>query len=97
MFGLILRAYRKEYGISQELLARTLGISRNYLSQIERGIADNISFRLGQRILNLQSKHGKIEVILPRRALIDVEIASEIVWLNWEGVVTRILNCLKWS
>ena len=88
-FAKILTAFRTANKLSQQETANRLGISRNYLSQIERGKAMNISFDLGLRILNLGSQHGKIEVTLPRRVLIDGHIAAEMVWLNQQGVHTE--------
>ena len=46
------KRHRKNYGLSQEVMAENLGISRNYLSQIERGIADNLSMKLYENIIN---------------------------------------------
>ena len=43
--------HRKNHGLSQEVMAERLGISRNYLSQIERGLADNLSMRLYENII----------------------------------------------
>jgi len=87
-FGNVLKTFRAEEGINQQELATRLGISRCYLSQIERGVATNISFALGAAILNLWNYHGTVEVVLPRRIEIDVAIAPEIVWLNAQGVMT---------
>jgi len=39
-------AKRKETGLSQEKLGEKAGISRNYVSQIERGEADSISIKV---------------------------------------------------
>lgn len=50
-FGKILKEYREQNKCSQTELATLLGISRNYVSLIERGVRDNISWRLGCRIL----------------------------------------------
>jgi len=41
--GKAIHAYRRRRKISQAELAERVGISRNYLSQIERGQAGNIS------------------------------------------------------
>lgn len=54
MFGKILKAYRERTGLSQARLAGWLEMSRNYLAQIEKGEARNISWKLGNRILKLQ-------------------------------------------
>jgi len=37
---------RKEKGLSQEELGKMAGISRNYVSQIEHGVAHNISIKV---------------------------------------------------
>jgi transcriptional regulator with XRE-family HTH domain len=88
-FADLIRAYRERTGLSQEQLARRLGVSRNYVGQIERGQARNVSFELGTRILSLGTAHGKIEVDLVRRVSLDAVITPEIVWLNVAGVVTE--------
>jgi transcriptional regulator with XRE-family HTH domain len=89
IFADLIRAYRERTGLSQEQVAHRLGVSRNYVGQIERGQARNVSFELGARILSLGAAHGKIEVELTRRALIDAAIGPEIIWLNTAGVVTE--------
>lgn len=90
MFGELLRKHRADYKLSQAEIARLLGISRNYVSMIERGLAHNLSYSLAQRIMNLSgSHHGQVQVILTRRVWVDNAIATEIVWLNSQGVVTR--------
>lgn len=91
MFDNILKSYREKTGMSQSDLANRLDISRTYLSEIERGISENISFDLAERILKIWSEpsHSTIEVVLPRRVLIDVIIAPEILWLNTIGVITE--------
>ncbi|MBU0513922.1 MAG: helix-turn-helix transcriptional regulator [Proteobacteria bacterium] len=40
-----------EEGLSQEELARKVDISRNYLSQIERGVATNLSWQVVERLI----------------------------------------------
>jgi transcriptional regulator with XRE-family HTH domain len=37
-FGRSVRSLRKQRGLSQEELAETCGLSRNYISDIERGV-----------------------------------------------------------
>jgi len=37
-FGRSIRSYRKQRGMSQEDLAEKSGLSRNYISDIERGV-----------------------------------------------------------
>jgi len=49
-FGQKVRDRRVEEDWSQEDLARKADISRNYLSQIERGVATNLSWRVVERL-----------------------------------------------
>lgn len=49
--GAHIRQHRLEHSWSQETLAEKTDISRNYLSQLERGQADNPSWRIVQKIL----------------------------------------------
>ena len=49
-FGIRIKQVRFNRGLSQEELAEQVGISRNYLSQIERGISANISFDVARRL-----------------------------------------------
>lgn len=49
-FGQRVRERREKEGWSQEKLANEVGISRNYLSQIERGVATNLSWQVVQRL-----------------------------------------------
>jgi transcriptional regulator with XRE-family HTH domain len=87
----VLKSYRDANNLNQSELAEMLGISRNYLSLLERGKARNPSQRLYQKILNLWSDpcHATVKVTLPRRVKIDAVIAPEIVWLNAVGVITE--------
>jgi len=39
--GGALKKYRKEHGLSQGALAKKLGVSRNWISGIERGVISN--------------------------------------------------------
>lgn len=52
-FATILKTYRQRERLSQTELAKQLEISRNYVSLIERGVNDNISWKLGCKILDL--------------------------------------------
>ena len=45
-FGERVRERRKQDGLSQSELAEKAGISRTYLSEIERGVATNLSWRV---------------------------------------------------
>ena len=88
MIGNLLRTYRNHHNMSQEQVAKQLQLSRNYISQIERGIATNLSFDVALRILNLGESHGQIRVTLTRRVMVDAAIAPEIVWLNAQDIET---------
>jgi transcriptional regulator with XRE-family HTH domain len=48
--GRRIRERRRQEGLSQEGLANHVGISRNYLSQIERGQATNLSWQVMGRL-----------------------------------------------
>lgn len=52
-FSKKVRERRVEEGLSQEKLAAAVGISRNYLSQIERGQATNLSWQVMERITSV--------------------------------------------
>ena len=63
-FGQTVRQRRREEGFSQEELAQKIGISRNYLSQIERGQATNLSWQVMNRltsVLGLKQEVGTLE------------------------------------
>ena len=49
-FGIRVREKRQEEGMSQAMLAEKAGISRNYLSQIERGEAVNLSWLVKKQL-----------------------------------------------
>ncbi|MDP9315707.1 MAG: helix-turn-helix domain-containing protein [Chloroflexota bacterium] len=49
-FGARVQERRMQEGLSQEELAYKAGISRNYLSQIERGQATNLSWQVMERL-----------------------------------------------
>lgn len=87
-FGLLLRSYRKQHGLTQQQVAERLQLSRVYISQIERGTSTNLSFDVAQRILNLGTLHGQIRVTLAHRIMIDAAIAPEVVWLNSQDIET---------
>ena len=64
---------RKDMGLSQEALAQRAGISRNYISLIERGEARNVSMNVvGQLAIALETtparlmgQPGQDEVLIP--------------------------------
>lgn len=68
-FGKKVRERRVEEGLSQEKLAQAVGISRNYLSQIERGQATNLSWQVMNHltsVLGLTEQEGTdSEMVLP--------------------------------
>lgn len=52
-FGKQVRDRRIQEGWSQEELAQKIGISRNYLSQIERGQSTNLSWQVREQMSSL--------------------------------------------
>ena len=52
-FGRKVRNRRVDEGWSQEELAEKVGISRPYLSRIERGIAQNLSWRVVEELVTV--------------------------------------------
>jgi transcriptional regulator with XRE-family HTH domain len=52
-FGKQVRERRTEEKLSQEKLAQAVGISRNYLSQIERGQATNLSWQVREKLTSV--------------------------------------------
>lgn len=49
-FGSQVRQQRVAKELSQEELAERVGISRNYLSQIERGVSTNLSLEVARKL-----------------------------------------------
>lgn len=62
-FGKTIRERRRQEGLSQEALAQQVGISRNYLSQIERGLATNLSWQLRQTLTSLLGVQAETPVV----------------------------------
>jgi transcriptional regulator with XRE-family HTH domain len=52
-FAKRVRDRRSQEGLSQQELADKIGISRNYLSQIERGQATNLSWQVREKLSSL--------------------------------------------
>jgi transcriptional regulator with XRE-family HTH domain len=52
-FGTQVRDRRRQEGLSQQDLADRVGISRNYLSQIERGQSTNLSWQVHEKLASL--------------------------------------------
>ncbi len=48
-----LAKYRKNRGLTQTEMAQLLGISPSYVSRIERGLANNVSVAIKQRVIAL--------------------------------------------
>lgn len=46
-----IKRYRERHEYSQEDAAARIGISRNYLSQIERGLVDNLTMKMYEKIV----------------------------------------------
>jgi len=61
-FAHLLRGYRDKTGETQEQVASRLGISRGYVSELERGEATNISLELATRIRDLAGWVASIEL-----------------------------------
>ena len=51
ILGAALREYRNTAGLTQQQAADKIGISRTYLSMIERGVTDNYSHVIYKKIL----------------------------------------------
>lgn len=58
-FGKKVRDRRLQEGLSQEELAQKVGISRNYLSQIERGQSTNLSWQVMERLTSILGLQGE--------------------------------------
>lgn len=69
-FGKKVRDRRVEEGMSQEKLAQAVGISRNYLSQIERGQATNLSWQVMDKLTSVlglkEQEETDNEMVLPQ-------------------------------
>ncbi len=63
--GTKVKSLRKEKNISQENLAKMVGISRNTLSKLENGYIANISIVTLDRVLNVLSYEIDIKVVNP--------------------------------
>lgn len=64
-FAQQVRDRRLQENLSQEDLAKQVGISRNYLSQIERGQATNLSWQVREKlasILGLKQESDEIAI-----------------------------------
>lgn len=81
-FGAIVKKYRNDYSKSQEATAELLDISRNYLSMIERGQANSISYETGDKILNLPRLANEIVEEDPDCCEAWPQIVDSFSWLS---------------
>ena len=66
-------SYRKQNGLTQADMATRLGISRNYLSLIERGVVDNITLNVYRAICRYVSPpQAYYEMMMIAKALEDL-------------------------
>ncbi|NET39309.1 MAG: helix-turn-helix transcriptional regulator [Cyanothece sp. SIO1E1] len=75
-FGDKVRKRRREEGLSQAKLAQTVGISRNYLSQIERGQALNLSWQVMERLTSVLGLKEEQPDILNKTAELPPSLAE---------------------
>jgi len=68
-FGYIVRQRRRSRKLSQQELAEAAGISRNYLSQIERGLATNLSWQVRQRLTEVLDLEVSPSAAIPSAAI----------------------------
>lgn len=72
-FAKQVRERRRQEKLSQQALADKVGISRNYLSEIERGQATNLSWQVRERLASTLGLN-----LAPAGTLDDVEIPSSL-------------------
>lgn len=72
-FAKRVRERRRQEKLSQQALADKVGISRNYLSEIERGQATNLSWQVRERLASTLGLN-----LAPAGTLDDVEIPSSL-------------------
>lgn len=75
-FAKKVRSRRLEEKLSQEELARKVGISRNYLSQIERGQATNLSWQVMEKLTSVLGLKGDSTGTLDETAEIPPSLAE---------------------
>lgn len=81
-FSAIVKKYRADYGMSQKATAKLLGISRNYLSQIEFCHTNALSYELGDKILNLPRLANKAVEEDPDCCEAWPQIVDSFSWLS---------------
>jgi len=75
-FGNTVRLRRRQEGLSQQELAEKVGISRNYLSQIERGQATNLSWQVMEKLTSVLGLKGDATGIIEEMADIPPSLAE---------------------
>jgi len=75
-FGYIVRQRRRSRKLSQQELAEAAGISRNYLSQIERGLATNLSWQVRQRLTEVLDLEVSPSAAIPTAAIPSAAIPA---------------------
>lgn len=75
-FGKKVRDRRREEKLSQDELAQKVGISRNYLSQIERGQATNLSWQVMNRLTSVLGLKSAAEEISDDTAELPPSLAE---------------------
>lgn len=96
-FGERVRERRMQEGLSQGELAKKVDISRNYLSQIERGEATNLSWQLVERLTTvLGLKEERIEESPLDRATLPVGLAEFAQSANLPEDDVRMLSRLQY-
>lgn len=71
-----MRDRRRQEGLSQAALAEQVGISRNYLSQIERGKATNLSWQVRQSLVDLLGIAANGSIATPPAAPLPEGLAA---------------------
>ncbi len=75
-FGKTVRLRRRQEGLSQQELADKVGISRNYLSQIERGQATNLSWQVMENLTSVLGLKGAPTGIIEEMGEIPPSLAE---------------------
>ena len=91
MLGEALRQLRLFYGIKQKDLARRLGVSASYLSEIEKGEKPNIS-------MDIIKKYSDVFRISPSYILLfseKLQQNEQEIKIN-KNAAKKILNIMRW-
>jgi transcriptional regulator with XRE-family HTH domain len=96
-FGEMVRKRRKAEGMNQSKLASETGISRNYLSEIERGEATHLSWEIRKRLcmvlgipldelaLEISQTFSESLIEFAERANLPTEDINMLARLNYRG------------